>query len=147
MGYRAVSFKYEECGKNWPGEDYHIYPIKRRPSLNAADESNTLPKAQSIRTMRLIFKDCSGKLCTTWYSTPSRQLRFCLSKFGKILEHLKCIIFKNDLQQLTVSVISDLRKMIFQQTSHFNKRLIGNAENLINAAAFNRINAVFCLQA
>ena len=60
------------------------------------------------------------------------------------MEHLKCIIFKNDLQQLTV--ISDLRKMIFQQTSHFNKRLIGNAENLINPAAFNRVNAV-CLVA
>ena len=33
--------------------------------------------------------------------------------------------------------------MILQQTSHFNKRLIGNAENLINTAAFNRINTSF----
>ena len=95
--------------------------------------------------MRRLFEDNEKKLGTTWYSTPSRQLRFCLSKIGEILEHLKCIIFKNDLQQLTV--ISDLRKMIFQQTSHFNKRLIGNAETLINPAVFNRINTVFCLQA
>ena len=33
--------------------------------------------------------------------------------------------------------------MIFQQTSPFNKRLIGNAENLINTAVFNRINTSF----
>ena len=35
-----------------------------------------------------------------------------------------------------------LKKVISKQTSPWNKRRIGNAENFINAAAFDRINSV-----
>ena len=72
------------------------------------------------------------------------------------MEPLKYIIVK---KQFTVTVVSDLRKVIPskkkkkrkkrkvipKQTPPSNKRRIGNVENLIKAAAFNRINTVICV--
>ena len=55
------------------------------------------------------------------------------------MEPLKYIIFK---KRFTVTVFSDLRKVISKQTPPLYKRRIGHAENLIHAAAFNRTNTV-----
>ena len=43
-------------------------------------------------------------------------------------------------KRFTVTVVSDLRKVISKQTPPLNKGRIGNAEKEINTAAFNRIN-------
>ena len=43
-------------------------------------------------------------------------------------------------KRFTVTVVSDLRKVISKQTPPLNKGRIGNDENEINTAAFNRIN-------
>ena len=43
-------------------------------------------------------------------------------------------------KRFTVTVVSDLRKVISKQTPPLNKGRIGNAENEINAATFNRMN-------
>ena len=43
-------------------------------------------------------------------------------------------------KRFTVTVVSDLRRVISKQTPPLNKGRIGNEENEINTAAFNRIN-------
>ena len=43
-------------------------------------------------------------------------------------------------KRFTVTVVSDLIKVISKQTPPLNKGRIGNAEKEINTAAFNRIN-------
>ena len=45
-------------------------------------------------------------------------------------------------KRFTVTVVSDLRKVISKQTPPLNKGRIGSAENEINAATFNRMNTV-----
>ena len=56
------------------------------------------------------------------------------------MEPLKYIILKK--KRFTVTFVGDLRKVILKQTPPLYKRRIGHAENLINAAAFNRLNTV-----
>ena len=45
-------------------------------------------------------------------------------------------------KRFTVTIVSDLRKVISKETPPLYKRRMGHAENLINAAAINRINTV-----
>ena len=48
----------------------------------------------------------------------------------------------NMYKRFTVTVVSDLIKVISKQTPPLNKGRIGNAENEINAPTFNRMNTV-----
>ena len=49
---------------------------------------------------------------------------------------------KKKKKRFKETVVNDLRKVILKQTPPSYKRRIGHAENLINAAAFNRTNTV-----
>ena len=55
-----------------------LYSIKRRPRKNAAP----------IRRMRRLLENNKKNLSTTWEFTPSRHLRFYLSKLRETLKPL-----------------------------------------------------------
>ena len=71
---------------------------------------------------------------------PDNYVRFYLSKVIK--RNIATFEVHNIYKRFTVSVATDLRKVISKQTPPLNKGRTGNAENEINAAAFNRINTV-----
>ena len=71
---------------------------------------------------------------------PDNYVRFYLSKVIK--RNIATFEVHNIYKRFTVSVVTDLRKVISKQTPPLNKGRTGNAENEINAAAFNRINTV-----
>ena len=92
--------------------------------------------------MRRLFEDNEKKLSTTWYIVIyTIQTITILSQQNKRHWNLfkQYIIFK---KRFTVTVVSDLRKVISKQTPPLYKRRIRNAENLVDAAAFNRIKTV-----
>ena len=102
-----------------------------------------------MKRMRHLIKDNEKKLSTTWYIIViyTIQTITILSQQNKRHWNLfkQYIIFK---KRFTVTVVSDLRKVISKQIPPSNKcpplhkRRIRNTENLINAAAFNQINTV-----
>ena len=83
-----------QCSPSWGREalldsspsacegDYSIYSIKRRPRFNAADGNKTTNTETPyfMRRVRRLLEDNRKKLGTTTQFTPSRQLRFYVSK-------------------------------------------------------------------
>ena len=71
-----------------------LYSIKRRPRSNAANRSKITNKrrprknAAPIRRMRRLLENNKKNLSTTWLCTPSRHLRFYLSKLRETLKPL-----------------------------------------------------------
>ena len=68
---------------------YRIYSIKRRRGSKINKTINSAARKKNLGT--------------TWKFTPSRHLRFCLSKIRERLEPLNYIIFTND----AITVVGD----------------------------------------